>query len=362
MATVEGLQPLGTGSIAPEDPNVRVPDHVKRAAEQAAEIHKQAYTPEPEPGPETPEPEPAPQPQPDPAPHHPSPPLVPEHPHDAPKPGDENLSAEEWRHRFLSMQGRFNASQRTIGSMEEQMRQLGEELVRTQNLIQQPPAPQQTHHGHDHNNLITDEDRANYGDELIDLTTRAARAAVGPELERLRSENQRLTQRVSSSVKRELFASLDRAVPNWRQINVSPQFKSWLRLPNIYTGQIRHQMLMAAVDGAEAPKAIALFRDFLAEAAATGQTYQAPQVEQPRVETPAPRTPAVNLETLAAPGRARPASGESQVPSEKPFITRAQISQFFRDKNRGLYAGREAEVAAFEADLGAAQREGRVRG
>lgn len=358
MATVEGLKPLGTGSIAPEDPNVRVPDHVRRAAERATEIHNQAYTPEAQPQPE-------PQPQPEQVPEHPSPPLQPEpQPQPefpAPKPGEENVGAEEWRHRFLSMQGRYNAQVRTNAAMEEQMRQLGEELVRTQNMIQQP-APAATHAApRDHGNLITDEDRANYGDELIDLATRAARAAVTPELDQLKAENQRLTQRVSTTGKRELFASLDKALPNWRAVNTSTQFKSWLRLPNVYTGQVRQQMLNAAVDGAEAPKVLALFKDFLAEAAATGQTAPAPQNEQPQ-PLPAPRTPAVDLETLAAPGRARPASGDSQVPVEKPIYSRAQISKFYDDKRRGHYAGRDAEVAAFEADLTVAQREGRIRG
>lgn len=366
MATVEGLKPLGSGSIAPEDPNVRVPDHVRRAAERAAEIHNQAYTPEaqPQPVPEVPSPPLQPEAQPQPEPHQPSPPLQPEaQPQEfpAPKPGEENVSAEEWRHRFLSMQGRYNAQVRTTASMEEQMRQLGEELVRTQNLIQQPapasaqPAPR------DHGNLITDEDRANYGDELIDLASRAARAAVTPELEQLRAENQRLTQRVTHTGKKELFSVLDRGLPNWRQINTSVQFKAWLRLPNVYTGQVRQQMLNAAVNGAEAPKVLALFKDFLAEAAATGQTAPAPQIEQPQ-PLPAPRTPAVDLETLAAPGRARPASGDSQVPVEKPIYSRAQISKFYDDKRRGFYAGRDAEVAAFEADLTVAQREGRIRG
>ena len=119
-------------------------------------------------------------------------------------------------------------------------------------------------------------------------------------------------------------------------------------------------MLNAAVAGADAPKVLQLFKDFLAEAAATGMQAPTAQVEQ-QVEQPAPRTPAVSLETLAAPGRARPASGDSQVPTEKPIYTRAQISKFYDDSRKGLYAGREAEYRATEADMQAAQREGRIR-
>lgn len=363
MSAHEQLQPAPTGTM-PADPNVLVPEHVRRAAEQADAIHKAAYTNLEAQGQTTPSAPAAPNPEitatvTDPAPHQ-----EPAHqPAPAPVRDDQNVSAEEWRHRFLSMQGRYQAAQRDHGAMEQQLQQLGQELVRTQELVgqlQSGTAVPTAQTRHDHGNLITDEDRANYGDELIDLARRSALSAVTPELQQLRAENERLTQRVRNTGKRELFATLDGAIPNWRAINNDPTFTRWLRLPNVYTGQIRHSMLKAAVDGAEAPKAIALFRDFLAEAAATGQSAPAPQLEQ-RPPQEAPRQPAVDLETLAAPGKGRPASGDSQVPVEKPVYTRAQISKFFDDKRRGLYAGRDAEVAAYEADLSLAQREGRIR-
>lgn len=350
------------------DPNVRVPDHVQAAAAAADALHKQLYT---KPEPETVQPV---APAQDPAAEEaaraaaleaaqgqPAPAAQEQHP--APTAAEANISAEEWRHRFLSMQGRFNAATRDKGAMEEQMRQLGQELVRTQNLLAaaQQAAPDHGQRGQDHGNLITAEDRENYGDELIDLARRAARDTVAPELDELRNENQRLQQRVARTAKQELFATLDGSISNWRDINKSQQFKLWLRLPNIYTGQLRGNMLKAAVDGAEAPKVIALFRDFLAEANATGQQVSAAPIEQQLAPQAAPRVPALDLETLAAPGRARPASGDSQVPSEKPIYSRAQISQFYNDKRRGLYAGRDAEVNAFERDLEAAQREGRIR-
>lgn len=359
MATAQTLQPLNNPNMAPVDPNVVLPDTVRAAAAAADAAHAAIYAqpaPEPEAPAEPPAPEPAPEPQaaaPEPA---PAPEVAP------PTEADKDVSAEEWRHRFLSMQGRYNAAQRTIGSMEQQMQDLGRELVATQNALAQAHSQPHTQapqpHNHGNVNLVTEEDREGFGDEIIDLAKRAAREALTPEIEQLRQENQRLTQRVQHTGKRELFATLDGAIPDWRAINKSPQFLTWLRLPNIYTGQLRGNMLKAAVDGAEAPKVIALFRDFLAEANATGAVTPATQNEPP---TPAPRAPAVPLETLAAPGRARPAPGDSQVPSEKPIYTRAQIAKFYDEKRRGLWAGREADALAIEQDLGAAQREGRIR-
>lgn len=371
MPVIEGLKPV-SNDLVPVDPNVHVPDHVRRSAEAAEALHKRAYEPTPA----------------DPAvaaadaaaaeairaaeaeaaraAQAPADQQVqPVEQHQPLKPEDQNVTAEEWRHRFLSMQGRFNQAQKTNGAMEQQMTELGQELMRTQQMVanmqphqhaQQQPVPDTNH-----NNLITEEDRANYGDELIDLARRAAMSSVSPELERLKKENETLTQRVQTTGRRELFGTLDSALPQWRAINNDARFKTWLRLPNVYTGQLRGNMLKAAVDGAQAPKVLALFKDFLAEATATGQMAPAQQVEQQATQQQAPHQPAVALETLAAPGRARPASGDSQVPSEKPIYSRAQISKFYDDVRRQLYAGREAEKQAIESDLTAAQREGRIR-
>lgn len=369
MSTNEGFNAGAKLDQLSADPNVRVPEHVKASAAAAEALHQQLYAqPDPaaaqpaanEPGadqrtPEQIEAERAAQ-----AANAAQQIEQPQHP--APSAADQNVTAEEWRHRFLSMQGRYNAAVRDKGAMEEQMTQLGQELVRTQNIlasIQSQPANQQAA-SHAHESLITDADRENYGDELIDLARRAGREAIAPELEHLRAENQRLTQRVQSTSKRELFATLDQHLPTWRQINTNQHFKMWLRLPNVYTGQLRGNMLKAAVDGAEAPKIIALFQDFLREAAATGQDVPAAQHQQQEPQ-PAPRTAALDLETLAAPGRARPASGDSQVPSEKPIYSRADIAKFFDEKRRGLWAHRQQAAQDYENDLSAAQREGRIR-
>lgn len=363
MAVNEGLKPVSATDQVPVDPNVRIPDHVKAAAAAADAIHKQAYEAPTEPAPPPPTSEPAP-PAPPAETAPPAPPAentLPTPPAPPPlQPGEENISAEEWRHRYLSMQGRYNAAARNNGAMEQQMAELGQELVKTQTRLMQATAqqPSDQHPQPSNNNLITAADRENYGDELIDLARRAAMETVAPEINSLREQNERLTNQVKTTSKRELFTTMDRNLPSWRQINQDVRFKTWLRLPNVYTGQIRQTMLKEAVDGADAPKVLAFFNDFLREAHATGQMAPAQQIEQP----PAPHTPAVALETLAAPGRARPAGGETQVSTEKPVYSRADITKFYADSRKGLYAGRQAEYDAMQADLTRAQAEGRIRG
>ena len=372
-------QQLADGSI---DPNVRIPDHVKAAAANVDKLHEQFY-------PKDPNQQAAPLkeaiPQPDQA--APDPALAAAAAAQAEadrvaaekaaaqaqtqntaavaQPADNDVSADAWKHRFLSMQGRFNAQVKANGAMEEQMRQLARELMTTQSLLaaaqQAPPLEQNSRR--DHGKLITEEDRNTYGDDFLDVAQRAARAAIAPELEDLRAQNQSLQKTVNSSVKRDLFASVAQTIPNWRQINATTQWKAWLALRNIYTGEVRQQILNKALSGADAPKIVALFKDFLAEANATGSYNPAPQERQQQdPNLVPPRQAAVSLDTLAAPGRARPAPGDTGMPANKPTYTRAQISKFYDDSRKGLYAGREDLYRATEADLTAAQAEGRIRG
>jgi hypothetical protein len=254
------------------------------------------------------------------------------------------------------MQGRFQASQRNVGSLQQQMAELGDELVRTQEMVRN----QQVERVPDTQTpkLITPEDEAAYGPELIDLATRAARQAIGPELNTLKNENKELKQRVITEAKRKMFDALTIALPNWRVINKDPRFISWLRLPDVYSRHVRHSMLDEAYQAADAPTVLAFFKGFLKDETATGD---ADLVPQPEPHT-APRKAAVQLETLAAPGRARPATGNTPGPADKPVFTRTQIQNFYTDVRKGVYSGRDKDKARDEQEIFAAQREGRVRG
>lgn len=266
---------------------------------------------------------------------------------------------DNWEHRYLSMKGRYDQAQQTIGSMQEQMQELGNELVKTQEIAQrgqqatpqnqpQPPVTK----------LITDEDRKNYGDDLLDVTRRAALEAVSPQLTALHQENQQLRQATTRQAMQNMYNALDGELANWREVNVSDRFKSWLRLRDVYSGAVRQNLLNSAVQAANAPRVLEFFKGFLREEQATGQQPVSPQSA---VDTSTPRVAATTLDMLAAPGRARPATGDTQVPVDKPTFTRAQISGFYRQVNQGVYAGRQADKDALEAQIFAAQREGRVR-
>jgi len=373
MSDTDAIRHRGGTPQAPTDPNVHVPESVKRAAALAESYYSKAPAAAPAAPPAAestilapdapPAPPPAPVPPADVTP--PAPPAdvaPPAPPADVTPPADADIPPAQWEHRYRSMKGRHDAQVQINGQMQEQMALLGDELVRTQNMMMaspqrqpQAPAPKQT--------LITPEDTQNYGQDLIDLTRRAALDAVTPQLTALEQENQRLTQRLTKQSQMGVVQTLDQQIPNWREINNDIRFKRWLSLPDIYSGVVRKQTLDAAYQAASAPRVLAFFKGFIADEAivAGNATPDPTQIEQPT--PPAPRVAAVPLERLAAPGRARPAGGNDapNVPADKPVFTRHQITAFYDDVRRGVYAGREPEKAAFERSIFAAQNDGRIR-
>jgi hypothetical protein len=177
-------------------------------------------------------------------------------------------------------------------------------------------------------------------------------------LEASKQEISRLNQRLTREAQAGVQITLDREVPEWRQINLDDRFKQWLRLPNIYSGRVRHQMLSDAYQAANAPLVVQLFRDFIADEEATGNSSPVPSAEPP--VPPVPRRAAASLAVLAAPGRAKPAGGDTAVPADKPSFTRIQIKRFYDAVRAGAFVGREVEKDRQEKEIFAAQNEGRV--
>ena len=158
---------------------------------------------------------------------------------------------------------------------------------------------------------------------------------------------------VAQDVHAKLMGTLDEKLPTWRELNTNEEFLNWLRLPDPFSGAIRHDMLKAAYAAGNASRVLAFFNGFLAEEAAVAPAKGDPDV-------PTEKVAKVPLAKLAAPGRAKTAAGNS-APAEKPIFTRAQIASFYADVANGKYRGKDADKNKFEAQIFEAQREGRIR-
>jgi hypothetical protein len=73
--------------------------------------------------------------------------------------------------------------------------------------------------------------------------------------------------RLARETKRNLDQALERAVPNWREVDRDPRWLAWLQERDVYSREKRQRLLDEAVARGDANRVIAFFNGFLAEAA-----------------------------------------------------------------------------------------------
>jgi hypothetical protein len=273
---------------------------------------------------------------------------------------------ESWERKFNAMKGRWENANQQLHNQGQQIQNLQNVIASTQQTQQTQHASQEQTTQREVESTLTQEEREQYGDEFLNVVAKKAHEIVGPlkkELEgKLKQLDQQLGnvgQHVDQAAKQEMLDKLDQQIPTWREINNNPEFVSWLRLPDTYSGAIRHELLTAAFNRNQTARVAAFFNGFLAEEAATapqGQTRPGNASLGSDQDTQPSRP---SLETLAAPGRAK--SAAAQAPAEKPIFKRAQIAAFYTDVAAGKWQGREKQKEKLEAQIFEAQQDGRIR-
>ena len=275
-----------------------------------------------------------------------------------PAPGEE----QTWEQRARSALGRLEQANHSLTQANERIDRLENLLANMQvqgaGHAPPPPPPSRVE-------LLTPEERDEYGDPMLDVMGRRAREEIDPEIQGLKATIASLENRlngVGTVIQRQqvktVYDTLGDAIPNWQAINRCPEFAAWAKELEPYSGQPRMKLIREAFDRHEGDRVVRFFQGFLSEAAALD-----PANAQPGSRTaPSPNGQAgqgkIPLEAFAAPGRAR--SAPLELPPEKPTYTRAAITQFWADKRRGLYKGREPEADQIERDIFQAQHEGRI--
>lgn len=356
---------MPTGAQRIDDKDVKIPAAIKASAEKANEIYKQVYQTSVEPA------DPAAEPPKEP-PALPAPTEAPALPPPAPTPADPvtqkgNEPPVEpqggWEHAYKSMKGRHDSLKDINKQLVESNRMLMDHNAQLQAAAATPhapapaptPAPAETTAA----SLLTPKEVEDYGADFLGVVGKKAKEALTPEVAALQQQVAELKnqlQGVGTSVRlnarEQMKADLAQAVPDWEQINHDQNFHAWLALRDPLSGNIKHAMLKEAWDRNDAVRVQAFFKGFLAQEATSAPADPQPDPSQGKVP----------LESLAAPGRAKPAADVSQrSPAEKPIITRSEIANFYRDVAAGRWRGRDPDKLAYEAQIASALREGRVR-
>jgi hypothetical protein len=279
---------------------------------------------------------------------------------------------ETWEQRYRTLQGKYDGE---VQSLRGQVTQL-QSLLATMQSAPAQQTPQYQPPAERYSPRVSEEDRQVWGDDLPEAVTRWAEGSMGERLRQIEYENQQLREQLNgvaqaqgqtqtNIAQQQVMTALDRDPDigdRWRTLNSDDGFLAWLNQPDPFSGQMRMNLLRDAYAQGDVFRTGQFFRSYL-----TGHT--APSGGMIRTQTGANGTYRngsdrasagnVNLASLVAPGRSS-VSGNSGASPEKRNWTNQEIGAFYRDVNRGMYRGRDAEKLNIETDIIAAAREGRV--
>lgn len=282
----------------------------------------------------------------------------------APAPSAQPTTTEAELHRLqqqvLTEAGRNAARDAENAELRGRLAALQETLAAQQRATPAPaPAPAPS--------LITDEDRKDFGEDMIDFVQRMIRHTLGNTLTQIvgritAMENtlRQTTQQASAAAKsteqlafEKYIGALDAAVPGWRQTNDEQGFVDWLKNRDTFSRKTRHELLAAAHAEADADTVAEFFRAYWKEKG----TAPAP-APAPSTPPSAPATPPVDPATLVAP-TASNAPPPAANPRGGKVWTQAEIEQVYDDRMKKRID--PVEFARLEKEIEAAVLEGRVQ-
>lgn len=261
--------------------------------------------------------------------------------------------AEAAEQKWKVLQGMINKKDEELDALRVLFAQMNS--VDSKHAQKEAPAPQ---------DFITPEDRKEYGDDLIGMMTKAARAVIAEQMNAIRAELRADVEKLQGSVQHVeqetaktaqdlFFDALTKRVPNWKNQNVDPGFLNWLQSADEFSGVSRHQLLQHAVSNSDVERAAKFFLAYTAEVSPEAPAEEPEQVEQP-TEQPSKRS---KVEKFVTPGKARSSAPKVDTGSKRMW-SRTEIAKFYDDKMAGRISQKEFE--ALERDIFAAQHEGRI--
>lgn len=328
------------------------PEQVRRAAERADELLNQANgipaTPEAETPaePETPEPEveaTVETPQDPPATEQPAP----EDPPAAEKPVD-------WEHKYRSLQGVLSTEQRKWQAEKAQLESRLQALE-----AKTPPTPPQPEAPKKPARRLTDKDIETYGPELVEVIQRAAAdmadeivaqrmQELQPVLEKTKKQVTEVAGSVHQSAQERFFGELEKAVPDWQQINTDPRWLEWLGEVDQLSGVPRQVYLDNASHKLDYGRTAALFNAFKEAAGLT----------KPAEPTPAPAAPA---KPKLSPQPRTVGNAVAPTPREPDTqVSRAEIDAHYRRSSMDVGYRNSADHKAMEERIALAMATGNI--
>lgn len=275
------------------------------------------------------------------------------------------VQTEDFEQKYRSLKGKFDTElpllrnqtstfERINASLSSQVATLTQQLAAFQHAAPASVAEPVR--------AATDKDVETFGPELIDLVTRIAganaatvKSELATHLRNVEGQVNRTASEVGTvkvsqqQTDRALYEQrLTEAVPNWRDVNATPEWLAWLAEFDPLLGSTRQAAVSTAYTSYDVPRTAAFLNQYAAL--------------QRSVEIDRPLTPQEELARQVSPRatNAMPVTTQTSATSGKVW-TQAEISAFYTAAIQGKYKANPAEKARIEAEIDTAVSQGRVR-
>lgn len=255
-------------------------------------------------------------------------PVINQTPPEAP-PAEEN----PWEQRYKSLRGKYDAEVPRLAATNKELTARLQSIEKEiESLRSLKDTPKQS--------LIKPEEVQEFGEPLVDLIRRAAKEELSEkeqEILSLKSRLERFEATTTKNAEIDFYSRLGQSAPGWEEINRNEDFLKWLAEYDELTGLQRQDSLDDAVRNNDASRAARFFNkwtEISKKQAATATRSLESQV--------VPTTSTVNTP-----------------PAGKKIWNRAEIQDFYSKARSGQIS--DNDMVAIEADIHAAQLEGRIR-
>ena len=256
--------------------------------------------------------------------------------------------ASEFEQKYKTLRGKYDAE---VPRLHQQVKDLTarlDELSRVQ--AEQPKEPTKPK---EKVNYVTDEDRAEFGEELIDVQRRVAKEVSQEYEDRLERQDEvikalqdQLAQTGNRVGEMNFSQKLQQLVPDFQQVDNDERWVAWLNEYDPMLRGPRRDQAAAAFQAGDA-EAVAHYVDLWRQSI---QKEEAPRSERK-----------VELEKQVAPNRSANSASTKSVGKESKIYSEREIQGAWtriRNMNtRGMYD----EASKLEAEITTAYLEGRVR-
>jgi cell division septum initiation protein DivIVA len=248
---------------------------------------------------------------------------------------------EDWEHKYKTLQGVHN---RHVGDLKQRIGDLEGHIAQLAAQARSAPATPQTPE-------VNPQDAETFGQDLVEMVRRTAEGMSATATRELQGRIAQLEQQlagataVASKTADEVFYErLAQLVPDWEAVNQHEDFLVWLGEVDPLFGQPRQAALTQAGNARDVNRVAAVFN-----------TWKGQSPEKPK---PAPRQePQVSPRTS---GNGAAQLSPEAMAGQRPTITIQAVEAFYKDVQRGLWRGREGEMAQQEAIINAALAENRI--